>query len=262
MKYLYILTLLLMSTSFKASAQFTMFAEQGVVSYDKTMYTKNILRKQFIEKADEAQKNQMTMMLPSVPENIVLKKQLKFKGHETLFESMKQDLDPMMKQIIMMLALDFEATTYSNLDKNEYKRYNDFIGQKIIIQDTLKKIKWTITDEYREIAGFNCRRANGITPDSTYVIGFYSNEIPVDGGPESINGLPGLILGLVVPSQHVSYFATKVEITNNLVLDKKAVENTKLKTLNRADIVKMLSDSFGNFLNKETVDYVTKLALL
>lgn len=262
MKYLYILTIFLLGAGYSAHAQYAMFAEEGTVFYDKTMYTKNILRKQFIEKADEAQKNQMNAMLPRVPENIVLKKSLKFKGNETLFESQKQELDPMMKQIIMMLALDFEATTYSNLSNNEYKRYNDLIGQKVIIQDTLKKVKWTITDEYREIAGYNCRRANGITEDSTYVIGFYANEIPIDGGPESINGLPGLILGLVVPSQHVSYFASKVEITNNVILDKKAVENTKVKTMSRGDIAKMMSDAFSNYLNKSTVDYVIRLALM
>ena len=263
MKFIYIaFTLFLIVNNYSANAQYTMFAEEGTVYYDKTMYTKNILRKQFIEKSPEAQRSFMEGMLPRTPENVVLKKSMKFKGNETLFESLKQELDPTTKQIIQMLALDFEATTYSNLANNEYKRYNDLVGQKIIIQDTLKKVKWVITDEYREVAGYNCRRANGITEDSTYVIGFYANEIPVDGGPESINGLPGLILGLVVPSQHVSYFATKVEVTNNVLLDKKAVENTKVKTMSRAEIAKMMSDAFSNFLNKATVDYVIKLALL
>ncbi|MCA5004547.1 GLPGLI family protein [Sphingobacterium bovistauri] len=262
MKYLYILTLFLIGISFSAKAQYAMFAEEGTVYYDKTMYTKNILRKQFIEKSPEAQKGFMQNMLPNTPENVVLKKSMKFKGKETLFESLKQELDPNIKQIIQMLALDFEATTYSNLATNEYKRFNDLIGQKVIIQDTLKKVKWTITDEYRDIAGFNCRRANGITEDSTYVIGFYANEIPIDGGPESINGLPGLILGLIVPSQHVSFFATKVEIANNVILDKKAVENPKVKTMSRSEIAKMMNDAFSNFLNKATVDYVIKLALM
>lgn len=262
MKYLYILTLFLLGTSFTASAQYTMFAEEGIVSYDKTMYTKNILRKQFIEKADDAQKGQLQQFLPQVPENIILKKSLKFKGNETLFEPIKTELNPMMKQVIMMLALDFDAITLSNLKTKEYKRYNDMIGQKVIIQDSVKTVQWKITDEYREIAGYNCRRANGITADSTYVIGYYCNEIPVDGGPESISGLPGLILGLVVPSQHVSYFATKVDITNNIVMDRKVFDNEKTKRMSRKEVSKMMSDSFSNFLSKATVDYVIKLTLM
>lgn len=260
MKYLYMLVLSLIG--FHAAAQFAMFADQAVVSYDKTMYTKNILNKQFIEKATGAQKTQLQTHFSSVPENVVLKKVLKYKGKETLFEPVKQELDPLVQQVLMALVLDLEATTLSNFENRQYLRYNDMIGQKVIIQDTLKKINWRITDEYREIAGYNCRRANGITSDSTYVIGYYSNELPIDGGPESVNGLPGLILGLVVPSQHVSYFATKVDISDNVILDKKVFDNTKTKCMTRAEIAKMMTDTFSNFLNKVTIDYVVKLALM
>ncbi|ERJ60710.1 hypothetical protein M472_18285 [Sphingobacterium paucimobilis HER1398] len=245
-----------------ATAQFAMFGKSGVVTYDKTMYIKNIMRKQYLEKSDDRSRAQFESMIPSAPENLVLKKTLKFNGDETLFEPVKQDLDAEIKQFIMMLALDFDATTLSDLKTKEYKRYNDIIGQKIIVEDTVKTIDWKITDEYREIAGYNCRRANGFTPDSTYVIGYYSNELLTNGGPESISGLPGLILGLVVPSQHVSYFATKVDVTDNLVLDKKLFNNAKAKRMNRAEIAKMMTDTFGSFLNKATVDYVIKLALM
>lgn len=246
----------------KANAQFAMFGKSGVVSYDKTMYIKNIMRKQYIEKADERSKTQFESMLPTIPENMVLKKTLKFKENEVLFEPVKQDIDAKTKQIIMMLALDFDAVTLSDLKTKEYNRFNDIIGQKIIIQDTVKKINWRITDEYREIAGYNCRRANGVTSESTYVIGYYSNEIPIDGGPESINGLPGLILGLIVPSQHVSYFATKVDIMDNVVLDKKVFDNTKTKRMTRTEIAAMMTETFSNFLNKATIEYVVKLALM
>lgn len=262
MKYLYIAITLLLSISFKAQAQYAMFAESGTVSYDKTMYMKNIVRKQYIEKADERSKPFFQSMIPNLPENAVLKKELKFSGDETVFGPVKQDLDLRLKQTIMQLALDFDATTFSNLKTKEFQRYNDIVGQKIIIKDSVKNIKWKITDEYREIAGYNCRRANGITPDSTYVIGFYAVEIPIDGGPESINGLPGLILGLVVPSQHVSYFATKVEITDGLVLDKKLLENQRIKRMTRDEMYKQFTESMGGFMNAETVEYIMKLALL
>lgn len=260
MKYLYILTLLIVSVSFTAKAQYAMFAKEGTVHYDKTMYVKNIIKKQFAEKVDEGARNQFEAMIPRLPESVVLKKSLRFKGVETLFLPEKQEVDPMTKQMLMML--DYDATTYSNLATKNYQRYNDIFGQKVIIEDTVKKIDWRITDEYREIAGFSCRRANGITKDSIYVVAYYAVEIPIDGGPESINGLPGLILGLAVPSQHLSYFATKVEFATNTVIDKKLFENTKVKRMNRTDIAKMFKDSFGNFFNSNTIDYVVKLALM
>ena len=46
--------------------------------------------------------------------------------------------------------------------------------------------------------------------DSIYVVAFYSDEIPVSGGPESFSGLPGMILGLALPHENVTWFATKV----------------------------------------------------
>ncbi len=57
------------------------------------------------------------------------------------------------------------------------------------MQDSTRKITWKITDEMREIAGFSCRRANAIMLDSIYVVAFYTDQIPVSGGPESFSGL-------------------------------------------------------------------------
>lgn len=262
MKYLYIALALIFGINMQAKAQYAMFGESGTVQYDKTMYIKNIVRKQYVEKADDRSRSMFQSMIPQLPENAVLKKELKFSGNETVFGPVKQDMDLRLKQIIMQLALDFEATTFSNLKTKEFQRYNDIIGQKIIIKDTVKNIKWKITDEYREIAGYNCRRANGLTPDSIYVIGYYSVEIPIDGGPESINGLPGLILGLVVPSQHVSYFATKVEIADNVLLDRKLLDNQRIKRMTRTEMDKQFTESIGGFMNAETVKYIIQLALL
>lgn len=261
-KYIYIAIVALISSVQMSFGQYTMFGKNGTVSYDKTMYMKNIVRKQYLEKSADNTKPFFESMIPSLPESTVLKKELKFKNNETLFVPAKQELDQKLKGQIMQLALDFDAVTYSNLETNEFKRFNDIVGQKMIIEDTVKHISWTITDEYREIAGYNCRRANGMTPDSIYVVAFYANEIPIDGGPESINGLPGMILGLVVPSQHVSYFATKVEFNDAVVLDMKPFENKKTQRMTREALDKMMTQSMSNFMNKETVKYIMKLALL
>ncbi len=261
-KTLYTLCIALAFSMQLGYGQYTLFGKSGVVSYDKTMYTKNILAKQFIDKADANSKTHFERMLPTVPENVVLKKVLKFKDNQTLFEPVKQDLDDKTKGLIMMLALDMDAVTLSDLKTKDYKRFNDLIGEKVIIQDTVKRIKWKITDEYREIAGYNCRRANGLTPDSVYVIGYFANEIPLDGGPESISGLPGMILGLVVPSQHVSYFATNVEFSDNVSLETKAFDGKRNKIMTRKELEATFSQSLSGFLNKETVAYIMKLTLL
>lgn len=78
--------------------------------------------------------------------------------------------------------------------------------------DSLPEIKWKLTDEKKDIAGYSCRRANGLLFDSIYVVGFFSEEFAVQGGPENFRGLPGMILGIALPNEHISWFASKVEL--------------------------------------------------
>ena len=50
--------------------------------------------------------------------------------------------------------------------------------------------------------------------DSVYVFAFYTDEITIPGGPCTINGLPGMILGLTIPRMYASWIATKVMVNN------------------------------------------------
>ncbi|MES2418264.1 MAG: GLPGLI family protein [Bacteroidota bacterium] len=84
--------------------------------------------------------------------------------------------------------------------------------ETLLLNENMEHIKWKITDEERTIAGYNCIRANGLLWDSVYVVAFYAEQIPISGGPESFNGLPGMILGLALPDEHVSWFATAIEV--------------------------------------------------
>lgn len=113
-----------------------------------------------------------------------------------------------------------------------------------IITDSLLQITWRFTDEYRNIAGYECRRVNGATKDSLYVVAFYTDEIPLSAGPALINGLPGMILGLVIPEMHVQYWATKVDYTNDLVQNN--WKDKKAKTIQLDDFV----SSFGRFFQR------------
>ena len=100
---------------------------------------------------------------------------------------------------------------FSDLETGKGISQKNIFDDLFLVQDTLRKISWKITTETRNIAGFSCRRANAIIMDSIYVVAFYTDEILTSGGPESFTGLPGMILGVSLPHEHVSWFATKVE---------------------------------------------------
>lgn len=99
---------------------------------------------------------------------------------------------------------------YSDLEKHTAISQKNIFEKTFLIQDSTRNIQWKITDEKRTIAGFECRRANALILDSIYIVAFYTDEIITPGGPESFSGLPGMILGLAIPHEHVTWFATKL----------------------------------------------------
>src|SRR5260221_13139261 len=102
-------------------------------------------------------------------------------------------------------------TIYADFDDEIGISQKNIFDGLFLVQDTFRRIKCKIITETRNISGFSCRRANSIIMDSIYVVAFYTDEILASGGPESFTGLPGMILGVSLPHEHISWIATKVE---------------------------------------------------
>jgi GLPGLI family protein len=126
--------------------------------------------------------------------------------------------------------------------------------ETFLVEDSLAKIKWKITSDTREIAGFECRKAVGILNDSIGVFAFYTDQLLVSGGPESIHGLPGMILGMGIPRLHITWFATKVEV-NGVNLNS-VVPATKGKKMTNKTMIESLDK-----VMKRWGDYGRKLIL-
>lgn len=84
--------------------------------------------------------------------------------------------------------------------------------QRFLIQDSMRKLKWRITNEVRTIADYKCRKAVTKICDSVYVVAFYTDDIAVSGGPEQFGGLPGMILELAIPRLASTWVATSVNV--------------------------------------------------
>jgi GLPGLI family protein len=125
---------------------------------------------------------------------------------------------------------DEENVWYFNFTTGRYNMQKDVFGSKFNVDDSIPVINWKLTNENREIAGFNCRKAVGKIMDSVYVFAFYTDEITIPGGPCSVNGLPGMILGLTIPRMYVSYIATKISLAGVNIAAIKPVEVKKYYT--------------------------------
>ena len=100
-------------------------------------------------------------------------------------------------------------------DFNNYTRVNQksVFGETYILSDSSLKLEWKLVpNETRDIAGFNCRKAQAVIFDSVYVFAFYTDEITVSGGPMGIHGLPGMIMGITIPRMFTSWIATKLQV--------------------------------------------------
>ena len=94
---------------------------------------------------------------------------------------------------------DEENAWYSDYNTRTYQALKNVVGSPVNISDSLPAIEWKLLNENLTIAGFNCRKAVGKIFDSVFVFVFYAEEIPISGGPCSISGLPGMIMGMTIP---------------------------------------------------------------
>ncbi len=151
----------------------------------------------------------------SVPQFKTTYFDLSFNNNKTFFRPGKENPD---NNRLRWEQPAEDNVIYSELDKHAAVSQKRIFEKTFLIHDSTKNIQWKITDEKRTIAGFECRRANALIMDSIYIVAFYTDEIVTPGGPESFSGLPGMILGLAIPHEHVTWFATKlyaVPVTEN-----------------------------------------------
>jgi GLPGLI family protein len=157
-------------------------------------------------------------------------------------------------------------TSYRGVaDKNIV--YNDYaagtcIAQKpvfeetFLVQDSLSKIKWKVTPDTRTIAGFECRKAVGVLDDSIAIFAFYTEELMIKGGPEGIQGLPGMILGVGVPRLHCTWFATKVEIADiNMKSVTPAIKGKKVDRSTMMKLIDRVLRQWGTYGGKMIVNF-------
>jgi GLPGLI family protein len=221
-------------------AQSSKSISTGTVEYDKTvnMYAlaRNILSSNanssfssiFTQGFEQYQKNH--------PQFATVKSTLAFNADKTLFTP-NETGDNIVAYMGTNLVIRQFNTIYTDLAVNKRVMQKEILDKQFLVTDSTSKIKWRITGGSQDIAGYTCREAHGLIQDSIYVVAFYTDKIWVSGGPESFSGLPGMILKVVIPHEHITWTATKV--TTNLPLT--AIEPPKKgKLMTSKELVAML----------------------
>lgn len=137
--------------------------------------------------------------------------ELIFNDSSALFRPIPKDVPDEREWMTM------QNTTYQNLNSGIRKQEFSFWGTKVLLKDTLRKRTWRMTESKRNIAGYDCRQAVWMANDSTNIYAWYAEELIPSVGPETFNGLPGVILGLAIEDGGVVYFAKEVEAVNPVI---------------------------------------------
>lgn len=130
-----------------------------------------------------------------IKNGIFIDYKLKTNGTESEYkmqEKINNDQTPAGIILSQMTAADKEPL-YKNIKEKYYlKPYN--FGKAYLVKDSLQTVKWKITKEKEQIAGFDTYKASGVMNDTIPVTAWYTPKLNIKDGPDRMWGLPGLIL--------------------------------------------------------------------
>jgi GLPGLI family protein len=231
-----------------AMAQNARFVNQGIIEFEKKINVYALLKDQAKRYPDNFWSAQaLEQYHKNNPQFKTLKSELIFKNNQTFFNPIP-DESAMNNWLSSFGSAKQNNIILTNLKTETSINQKSIYEETYLVKDSVRKINWKITDEFRTIAGYDCRRANALIMDSIYVVAFYAETIPVSGGPETFSGLPGMILGVALPREHISWFATKVSDVE--VADSQLKVPAKGKPVTKkqlSDILKSALKDWGNY---------------
>lgn len=227
-------------TLFFLCAWFTPAFSQDIISSGKIVYERRTnLEKRYTDK-------RMRRMITE--EN-----KIKMESFSFYFNDTVSVFKPILSDVQDPMGWMTSKNSYLQSLKTEKQLivFNLF-GQNTYIKDSLPQRNWKITENKRNICGYECRKAIYQKNDSTRIYAWYSPEIVPSVGPEGFCGLPGTILGIATEDGGIIYFAKTVEAIKpkkeDLVLDS-GKKTFTLQELKKEIETKMSNSSWGGGMN-------------
>lgn len=228
------LLFLLLFVPFLSIAQNT----EGTVTYTETIKIKI----EVPEGMDEAEFRKM------VPSEQKVSKLLVFKAGECLYTD-APDQKPGGQNVTFNsdtedggeVRMDFkvqrpENKQYRDIENGQRIESTEFFGRFFLIKEEPKRMKWKVSAEQKQIAGFQCQKAV-LQDTSRQVEAWFTTQIPVSAGPGEFADLPGLILELSTAGGDRTVVAEKVELKP---VDAKMIEKPgKGKSVTREEFNKI-----------------------
>jgi GLPGLI family protein len=235
-------------------AQNARFITSGTIDYEKSVNMYALIKKMYVDNMEEYYQKALDDYKKSHPQFKVLRSKLTFNSDKTLFTPIAPDT--VASGWFTLPMTDQNNIVYTDLRAHATTAQKNVFDQTFLVKDSLRKIKWKITGETRDILGFSCRRANGLILDSVYLVAFFAEKIPVSGGPESFSGLLGMILELALPHENMIWRATK--IIDTTVPATTIAPPKKGKVINNKQLYDTLRGIFKNYGHSAQLNFVMR----
>ena len=186
---------------------------QGVATY-KSQRQMNI-KLDSTQVSSEMHQRMMAMMKKQFEKTHTLT----FNQEESIYKEEEQLEAPKPAGMqIVMVDTGGSDILYKNTKEERYTNQNEVFGKVFLIKDNLEKRDWVLSNETKNIGNYTCYKATmtrqgevingGISvngdrdldemestrTEEITVTAWYTPDIPVNNGPGSYQGLPGLIL--------------------------------------------------------------------
>ncbi len=186
----------------------TNFVTSGTIIYEKRVQQ----HKQLLELGE--QNEWIQLQIKQISKVLVDTYELQFTQQQSLYKLSKENTENKYGWGRKPSETDWVQMQF---ETEQFKAQKEVFEQIYLMEDSIRKLQWRLSDETRTIAGFECKKAVTKICDSVYVVAFFTDQIMPSGGPESFGGLPGMILGLAVPRLHTTWFATSVIVNNKAI---------------------------------------------
>ena len=211
MKVILVSFCLLSSLALKAQVK------EGKVTYERTMQIRSI-----------ANLPEGVTMPPSRKDNF----ELQFANNQSTWQAIPNpdgENNTITGPGLVLRMAGNDDITYFNFTDNKRLDQREILEREFLVEDTVAKLSWKLTEETKNILGYNARKAtssrigtrmqmtmeNGAMKreevgDTSYLTAWFTSEVALPAGPGEWGGqLPGLILELSINNGRTVYTAVQ-----------------------------------------------------
>ncbi len=122
----------------------------------------------------------------------------------------------------------FSPILFKDMENMTMTKQQGIFDKKFLIKDSLQTLDWEITDQTKKFGDFTCTVAEAMDAQNQKVSACYTEEVPINEGPDDYFGLPGLVIEVIKGPVHLNMSELKITDENtDLQAPKDGKEVTK-----------------------------------